>query len=140
VPGTEQTSWVRVLVFVVVLAALVGLLAYSIRSIAGHSHPLLRGIEALTTLFALFVVAFSVAYLGMSHANAQSFSESLDHVGSLYFTVVVFSTVGFGDIAPKTDSARLVVMVQILLDFVFIGVAVRMIVVAIQRRVGRGHA
>jgi hypothetical protein len=45
-----------------------------------------------------------------------------------------------GQVTPKTDSARLVVIVQILLDFVFIGVAVRMIVVAVQRRVGRGQS
>ena len=33
-----------------------------------------------------------------------NFSEPLDHVGAVYFTVTVISTVGFGDIVARTDS------------------------------------
>jgi hypothetical protein len=47
----------------------------------------------------------------------------------------VFSTVGFGDITPRTDPARLVVSTQMLLDLAIIGVVVRMIFTAARSRI-----
>jgi voltage-gated potassium channel len=41
--------------------------------------------------------------------------------------LAVFSTVGFGDITPGTDLARIMVSVQMLLDLVIIGVVVRLL-------------
>jgi hypothetical protein len=43
----------------------------------------------------------------------------------LYFAVTVFSTVGFGDIAAWSQPARIVVMIQILADLIYIGLLVR---------------
>ena len=57
----------------------------------------------------------------------SSFSEPLNHTGGLYLTITVFSTVGFGDITPETDLARVVVSVQMLLDLVVIGAVVRLL-------------
>jgi hypothetical protein len=54
---------------------------------------------------------------------------------ALYFTVTVFATVGFGDIAPMTEAARVVTMVQMLGDLVVLGLVVRVILGAVQ--VGR---
>ena len=45
----------------------------------------------------------------MATISASNFSEPLTRTGALYFTVTVFSTVGFGDITAKTEAARLVV-------------------------------
>ncbi len=39
----------------------------------------------------------------------------------------MFSTVGFGDITPETDLARILVSVQMLLDLVVIGAVVRLL-------------
>ena len=44
--------------------------------------------------------------------SAGNFSEPLTRTDALYFTVTVFSTVGFGDITAKTEAARLVVTGQ----------------------------
>ncbi len=70
----------------------------------------------------------------MSH-NSRAFTESLDQTRALYFTVSVFSTVGFGDITPWTDTARLIVSAQMLLDLVVIGAGVRLIFSAARSRV-----
>jgi hypothetical protein len=40
----------------------------------------------------------------------------------------VFSTVGFGDITPETNGARIVVSIQMLLDLVVLGAVVRLVV------------
>jgi hypothetical protein len=49
-------------------------------------------------------------------------------VGALYFTVAVFTTVGFGDIVARSDPARALVTVQMLLDLVILGGLVRAII------------
>ena len=86
-------------------------------------------------VIALFLAAFSAIYLSMSHESAATFTETLDHAKALYFTITIFSTVGFGDITPRTDPARLVVSAQMLLDLVLIGAVVRLIFSAARSRI-----
>ena len=52
----------------------------------------------------------------MERASAASFTEPLTRTDALYFTVTVFSTVGFGDIAAKSEAARIVLIVQMPAD------------------------
>jgi voltage-gated potassium channel len=61
----------------------------------------------------------------------------LTRSSALYFTVTVFSTVGFGDITAKTDVARLVVTVQMLADLAVVAVVIRLILGAATRGVDR---
>jgi Ion channel len=49
--------------------------------------------------------------------------------------VTVFGTVGFGDITAASQSARLVVTVQMLLDLLALGLVVRAFVSAVQSAV-----
>ena len=116
--------------------ALVGaVFAWQIRRISVAALPELRAIEALGIVVALFLVLFSGIYLAMSHESAFTFTQQLDQTRALYFTISIFSTVGFGDITPRTDPARLVVSAQMLLDFVIIGAAVRLIFNAARSRI-----
>ncbi|MGB7805257.1 MAG: ion channel, partial [Actinomycetota bacterium] len=55
----------------------------------------------------------------------------------LYLTVTIFSTVGFGDISPKTETARLVVAGQMILDLIVLGVGIKVILGAVQRSKAR---
>ena len=116
--------------------ALIGaVFAWQIRRISVAELPELRAIEALGIVVVLFFVAFSGIYLGMSHTSSLNFTQRLDQTRSLYFTITVFSTVGFGDIVPRTDPARLVVAAQMLLDLAIIGAVVRVIFNAARSRV-----
>ena len=47
--------------------------------------------------------------------------------------MTIFSTVGFGDISPQSESARLVVSAQMILDLIILGAGVRIILNAVQR-------
>jgi voltage-gated potassium channel len=115
--------------------ALVGAaLAWQVRRITTARLPELRAVEALGIVIALFLVATSSIYLALSHESATTFSQRLDHTRALYFTITVFSTVGFGDIVPRTDSARLIVSAQMLLDLAIIGAVVRLIFNAARSR------
>jgi hypothetical protein len=116
--------------------ALIGaVFAWQIRRISVAALPELRAIEALGIVIALFLVLFSSIYLAMSHESLLAFTQRLNQTRALYFTVTVFSTVGFGDITPRTDPARLVVATQMLLDLAIIGAAVRVIFSAARSRI-----
>jgi voltage-gated potassium channel len=54
----------------------------------------------------------------------------------LYLAVTVFSTVGFDDITPRGDLARIVVSIQMLLDLVVIGAVVRLLTTAAKSGMG----
>ena len=67
--------------------------------------------------------------------RSANFTQPLDQTRALYFTITVFSTVGFGDITPRTDPARLIVAAQMLLDLALIGAGVRLILNVAKTRV-----
>jgi len=73
----------------------------------------------------------------MARNNAAAFSVISTRTDSLYFTVTVFTTVGFGDIVPVSETARVVVMIQMVGDLVLIGAGVRILSGAIRLGVGR---
>lgn len=109
---------------VVLIAAAV---VWQVRAIARARRPLLRSGEAVGLSFWLLVIVFSIVYVSLSTSNPDAFSEQLTEVGGLYFTMSVLSTVGFGDISALSDAARVVVMVQMVLDLLLIGVVVRLL-------------
>lgn len=112
-------------------------LAWQARRITSAELPELRAVAALGVIIPLFLVVFAVIYLSLSSASASAFSQHLDHTSALYFTITVLSTVGFGDITPGTDPARIMVSIQMLLDLVIIGAAVRLLVRAARTGLAR---
>ena len=112
-------------------------LAIEVRQITTHDQPMLRAGVAMATIIPLFLVLFAWIYLTMSASSPAAFGTHLSRTSALYFTVTVFSTVGFGDITPKTDPARIVAMVQMLSDLVVLAVVVRLILGAATRGMAR---
>lgn len=108
-------------------------LAFETRQIFRSDTPGLKAIQTLGIVIPLFLVIFSVIYLAMSHEAIHNFSQQLDHTRAIYFTVTTFATVGYGDITPTTDLARIIVSIQMILDLVLIGALVRFLVFAAER-------
>jgi hypothetical protein len=75
---------------------------------------------------------FATVYFATGQSDPASFSQRLSRTASLYFTMTVFSSVGFGDIVPVTDTARVLVIFQMLGDLVLIGIVARAILGAVQ--------
>jgi hypothetical protein len=115
-----------------------GLLAFGavavwqIRSISSSQYPRLRAVRAVATLIPLLLLLFASTYFLMAQSSAVAFSQPLSRTDALYFTVTVFSTVGFGDIVPKEESTRVVTMIQMIVDLVTLGVVAHVILGAVQ--------
>lgn len=137
--GREPGTWLWV-VMVGGIAALAALTVHQVRAILRAAHPGVRAVEALATTVPMFLLLFAAAYFLMSHADNGNFNAAtLSRTDALYFTVTVFATVGFGDIVPTSQVARLVVTAQMVLNLVVLGLVVRVIVGAAQQA-RRGHA
>jgi voltage-gated potassium channel len=132
-PLDRSSTWVAVTMLVIGLVLLIALVAFQVRWIVVSRFPGLRGVQALATSIPLFLLLFASTYVVMAAISASNFSEPLTRTDALYFTVTVFSTVGFGDITAKTETARLVVTGQMIADLVVIGLAVKVIVGAVKR-------
>jgi hypothetical protein len=77
---------------------------------------------------------FASLYVAMARADPAAFGGELSRTEGLYFTVTVLSTVEFGDITPKTDPARVITMIQMLLDLVLQAALAKLIVGAASQR------
>jgi voltage-gated potassium channel len=100
---------------------------WQLRSVARSPHPWLRAAQAVVLVLLLLVVPFATVYAYASAGNPATFTQPLTRVDALYFTVTVFATVGFGDIAPVTEAARVMVTLQMVIDLVLIGVIVKVL-------------
>ena len=118
---------------VIGLLVLIGLVTFHVRSIIASPFPALRALEALATSVPFFVLLFASTYVVMATIAASSFSQPMSRTDALYFTVTVFATVGFGDITPKTEAARLVVTGQMIVDLIILGLGARVILGAVTR-------
>ncbi|WP_309225880.1 potassium channel family protein [Streptomyces lunaelactis] len=114
------------------LLAFAALLAWQTVTIVRSDHPRLRAIEALATAVPMFLLLFAAAYFLMAREQASSFNEQLSRTDALYFTVTVFATVGFGDIVPTSGPARVLAMVQMLMDLILVGLIAKLIFGAVQ--------
>lgn len=115
------------------LVLLVLLLVWQVRSVVRSPYPVLRALEAFVTATVLFVILFAGGYAALSETAPGSFTEPVGRIDALYFTMTVLATVGFGDIAPVTGTARLVVTVQMVCGFAFAALVGREFLAAVRR-------
>ena len=120
------------------LAVIVALMGWQIRRIIDADDPRMRAVEALAVSIPLLLTSFATAHYLISQSTSSAYTEALSRMDSLYFSVTVFATVGFGDISAVSDSARVVVTIQMITDLLVLGVGVRIIFGAVE--VGRERA
>jgi voltage-gated potassium channel len=130
------TAVVDASTFALLAAGLVlfaAVITWQIRSILRSAYPALRAIEGLAAAIPLFLLVFSAAYVTLADTQAEAFTEPLSRTDALYFTITVFATVGFGDIAPVTDAARIATMVQMVGDLLVVGLVLRVMLGAVKQ-------
>jgi voltage-gated potassium channel len=131
-----------VVILIAGLCVLAGLVALQVRTIVRSPHPRLTAITALAFSIPLFVLLFATTYFLMEQTASTAFTQSMTRLDSLYFTVTVLTTVGFGDISPHSELARTLTTLQMVGDLLLIGLVVRVLLGAVQTglagRAGRG--
>jgi voltage-gated potassium channel len=131
-PITGSIDRSTAVLLVLGLLAFAGVVTWQVRSVMRSPYPGLRAVESLAAAIPLFLVLFAAVYLRIADLDGSAFSEPLGRTDALYFTITVFSTVGFGDIVPKTNVARVVTMIQMLGDLVFVGLVLQVMLGAVK--------
>jgi voltage-gated potassium channel len=114
------------------VAAVGGLVAWQTRSIINSDYPRLRAFQALSSSAPLFLLLFATTYFLLDRSQDSAFNTPMTRLDSLYFTVTVFATVGFGDIVATSQTARLLVTIQMIGDMILIGLVLKVLVNAVQ--------
>jgi hypothetical protein len=119
------------------LAAVAALLAWQVREIVRSPFPRAQAVGALAVSVPLFLIVFATTYYLLGQAAADNWTEPLSRLDALYFTVTVFATVGFGDIAASSPTTRAIVTLQMAGGLVLVGLIARVVVGAMQEGLRR---
>jgi voltage-gated potassium channel len=90
-------------------------------------RPGVAALEALALVGGMYLTLFAFIYVSLSAGSPDAFSQGLDKVAGIYFSVTILATVGFGDIAPLSPAARVLVTVNMVINVVLIGSAVKLL-------------
>jgi Ion channel len=131
-PLDRTSTGLAIGMLVIGLVGLIGLVILQVRWIIKAANPTARAIEALATSAPIFLLLFAATYFLLGSISESNFTEPITRTDALYFTVTVFATVGFGDIAAKSELARVLVTGQMVADLVILGIGARIIVDAIK--------
>ncbi|MGP4110377.1 potassium channel family protein [Streptomyces sp. 4N509B] len=117
-PGRAAAGW---LLFAAALVVVTVMLLRSIADAQVRREGSRPGV-AIAALIILTVFVFATAYLALSRHPGQL--SGLDtRLDALYFTVVTLATVGYGDIVPTGQAARVVATLQIAYNLIFLTTA-----------------
>nr|WP_245769974.1 potassium channel family protein [Streptomyces radiopugnans] len=127
-PVDEEFTGGTAVILVLGLLAVLALFLWEIREIEHSPRPILRAAEALVSVLLLFLLLFATVYHLLERAEPGSFTEPLTRTDALYFALTTFATVGYGDITARSQTARIIVMVQMAGGLLLVGVAARLVV------------
>ena len=132
-PRDSQPAALQFVLLGAALALLCFVLAHQIRrQLRAGEVPSVR-VQSVVGLLLPLVTLFAIVYFTL----ADQFVGIENRTDALYFSVVTLGTVGFGDVHPVGEAARVVTMVQIVLDLVVVGVLVSVTTARARARVGR---
>lgn len=118
--GREGNDGSTYIVFILVLIAPVVVLNRILRHEVIGTETILGAV----CVYVLLGIAFAGIYAGMDDFEHGTFFAEKVHpaanVEFLYFSFITLTTVGFGDLTPGTDPARVVVTLEALIGQVFL--------------------
>lgn len=117
-------------VVVLGLGAFVALSVWEARAVLRADRPWVRAVLALSVAVPMFFVFFASTYYVLEGVQPGSMSEPLTKIDAMYLTVTIATTVGFGDITPVTEAARVLASVHMACNLIVLGVTVKVLTAA----------
>lgn len=134
VPIDDARGFAPIIMFALLILVFAAVVIWQVRAIVNSRFPGVRAATALAFAVPVYLVLCSLSYLAIAKGDPSSFTEPLNRTDSLYFTVTVFATVGFGDITAVTTPARIAVTIQMILNLLVLGLVVKLLTAAAQYR------
>jgi voltage-gated potassium channel len=129
----ENRPW-GVVIGLLLVAGTIPVLVRRVRSVLDSSEPFQEALAALAVVSALVVVGPAAVYYSIG-ASTDEFNGLVTKIDAVYFTMSIVSTIGFGDIHPVGQAARLITTLHIVFTLVIAGGALRLITWAAKRRI-----
>jgi hypothetical protein len=104
------------------------LIARQFRRLLG-ARPGEEAVRLDALVFLLYVIApmFALGYVAVDDADPDQFVGLATKTDALYFTLSTLGTVGFGDVYADGQLARVLVMVQMAFDLVFVAALISLL-------------
>jgi voltage-gated potassium channel len=115
-------------------AALVPLAVRRGRRVLTSDQPVLMAAQALAIALTLSIVSFASMYYVLGTGHEGQINGIRTKIDALYFTVTILATVGFGDVTATGQAARALVAFHMIVNLVFVGVAIRVLSSALEKR------
>jgi voltage-gated potassium channel len=131
-PERPEVGWSA---FVVTLVLIAILLLKQMRDVLLNRTGVHPGF-VIPLLVGLTVLVFSAAYYTLAKEPGQ-FVGLETRLDALYFTIATLATVGYGDITAHGQTARVLALVQIVYNLVFLTAAATTLSHRFRRHVGR---
>jgi len=69
----------------------------------------------------LWTLAFALLFTGLYELVAIDYGDYPTPLSSLYYSIVTLTTLGYGDVLPASQTAQVVVMLQVVIGYVMLG-------------------
>jgi hypothetical protein len=127
------------------LAAFVAWVSFLIiRNVWALKHANSEAIAAGLCAFLLLGLLWSIIYSFINHLDPTAFGDANlkfsggEPGGSLYFSYVTLTTLGYGDVTPLSEGARMLTALQAVLGQLFVAIMVARLVALQTARVALG--
>ena len=105
-----------------------------LRRVLVSERPLVDATLALALIAELLILGFATTYWILSSQSPEQFEGLVTRTDSLYFTVTVLATVGFGDVHPVGQVGRALTTFNMLTNIVVLAFSVRVLTWAARHR------
>ena len=76
-----------------------------------------KQLKLIILIVSIFIFSYIYYLLGIQHYNVTN-TNKMNYFDALYLSIVTQSLLGPGDIIPKSDKARFILMIQALITLI----------------------